>query len=216
MPRAHTLVCKYTAIHGAFPSPLLLRNHYATEHASEWKPPTPQLRQCNICDKVLSYSSVPVHMRAQHHITGNVFSHLVRKPGTPVPPINGQAVATPPPDGGRCICNLCGTNLKCTDDNLAKHFNNRHHGTSWRNNYHMVGTAALAVIESPPEVEHTPEFGIGMDGVDVDSIVLPVIHTLAYPGDVVPVHAMAALFIWRDATRTMLGDISKPQPKRKH
>lgn len=64
--------------------------------------------------------------------------------------------------------------------------------------------ARVTARQTPPPVVIAP---FGPD--NLDDIVLPVVEMLAAPGDMVPVAALGALFVWRDATAKMLRDVTK-------
>jgi hypothetical protein len=92
---------------------------------------------------------------------------------------------------------------------LRKHYDTAHAHEYVPPKPRSAAVAVPAVIAHPkppkPLERHTAPLRTVLT---VDDIVLPAIQGMAYPGNAVPVSALAALFAWRDATARMLHEVS--------
>jgi hypothetical protein len=227
------MICRYDSTHGTFPNPVRLKEHYVSEHASEYAAPKSTQRvQCNLCDKEIAQGVASGHMRKQHRRAD--WQTLIRPAGASNPfaldaPYIDEAIVARldalPHEQRRALKRRC---LLCPVEIIAKNFSRHarvaHHRDDWQ--ACSVWADALRTEPVEPVVESKPKPSQAIEVVetkraralrnqhrlDANQIVIGTAAMLASPTGMIPVDALEALLDWKDHTQTML-DAVTGQPR---
>lgn len=198
MTTTYPMKCRYNDECGGFANGVALRKHY-DEHHPEYVPTTKR-GACGECGQELSRASLNGHAKTWH---GGRDVQFLTEP----PPRSGDKRSSK-----QGWCTVCCAQV--ARKNIARHVIDTHdvalqwgEGIKyWVEERPKIGVAVLATsppADSPLSAEPDP-----LPQLTVDEVVLPLIEVMALPNGMVPVTAMAALFLWRDQTAVMLNAVS--------
>jgi len=185
MPNTTKHVCKFDASHGVFPTPVVLRQHYDSDHAGQYDPrkwgSNTHHYACRLCGVVVRNPSS--HFKGKHAVQ-------VRNPQLPMATHYFDRLPDDYSPGDP-------TPTRAVDV-LARHAVRQ----SQPKPPASVNGHDLVHDEPTTVPRHVGPW-------TVDDIVLPVVEQLAGPRAVVPVAHLAAILAWRDATAVMLATVTR-------